>query len=81
MSLLLVKRKACDTDEQGFKHQKRKSDHLNLHQRLIAIVQEIPRFPTVDSHHTKEQLATQSQSHWHLALINDRADAALDVGL
>lgn len=54
---------------------------LDLHEGLVAVVEQVAGLPAVDSHDTEEQLAAQAQSHWGLALVDDGIDARLDVGL
>jgi hypothetical protein len=35
--------------------------HLDLPQRVVAVILEVVRLPMVDAHHTKEKLAIQAQ--------------------
>ena len=53
--------------------------HLDFEQSFIAIIQKIAGLSAVNSHHTKQKLAAEAQSHWGGALIDNGIDATLDV--
>src|SRR5262245_50269581 len=57
------------------------SDHLDLHQCLITVVQEISSLSAVYADNTQKELATQPQRQGCLALINNGMHTTLDVGL
>lgn len=55
--------------------------HSNLDECLIAIVQQISRLSSIDAHHTKHKLSTESQSHRLVPPVYNCSYTALDVRL
>lgn len=55
--------------------------HLDLHEGFIAVIEQITRFPAVDSDDAEEQLAAQSQRHRRLVGLDNGLDTVFDVGL
>ncbi len=55
--------------------------HLDLHQSLITVIQQVTRLSGVDTDHTQEELPGEAQSHRRLIRVDDRIDAVFDGGL
>lgn len=55
----------------------RKGYHLDLHEGLCAVVEEVARLPAVDTDDSKQELTAETQGHW--AAGNLRSDNDGDV--
>lgn len=55
---------------------------LDLHQRLVAVIQQVARFPAVDTHDTKQKLSAQSKRDRCLAAVatvHNGVDAGFEI--
>lgn len=55
--------------------------HFDFEKCFVAVIKKVPRFSAIDSHDSKEELATETQCHRRGPLIDDRIDATFDVRL
>lgn len=53
--------------------------HFHFHDGLIAVVEEVPGFPTVNPNYTQKELTTETESHWSLVWVDDGLDTVRDI--
>lgn len=54
------------------------TNHFDLEESLVAVIEKIPSLATVDSDDSEQQLTAEPEGHGRLTLIDDSMNASLD---